>query len=274
MIVDPRPQNRECYLGCDYLTPNWKESRTLLNLPDADPTPDGAAVVAGSLASVLDTNIVLTLGSQGIRFCSRTGAEHFALPTSAREVFDVSGAGDTVVAAFALSRAAGADHATAVAIANRAASVAVGKFGTATVTSAEILQDTDALRLVPRHALAHLATTLRVKGKRIVTVNGSFDILHSGHLYILNEARQAGDVLIVGLNSDASIRLYKGPGRPFIPERQRAEMLLALRMVDYVHIFDEPDPIAFLTELNPDVPSTARTASKARPSNGVEAGFT
>ena len=100
----------------------------------------------------------------------------------------------------------GADHSTAVAIANKAASVVVGKFGTATVTPEEILQDTDALRLVPRHALAALASTLRAKGRRIVTINGSFDILHNGHLHILNEARQRGDVLIVGLNSDASVR--------------------------------------------------------------------
>jgi D-beta-D-heptose 7-phosphate kinase/D-beta-D-heptose 1-phosphate adenosyltransferase len=253
VIVDPRPQHRECYKGCDYLTPNWKESRDLLRWPSAEPTDEAVENVARTLASELDTNVVLTLGAHGISFCSKDGAEVFAVPTLAREVFDVSGAGDTVVAAFALARAAGADHAEAVALANRAASVVVGKFGTATVTPEEILQDTDALRLVPRHALGTLATTLRAKGKRIVTINGSFDILHNGHLYILNEARLRGDVLIVGLNSDASVRSYKGPSRPIVPERRRAEMLLALRMVDYVHIFDEPDPIAFLNELKPDV---------------------
>src|SRR5205823_11591 len=134
-----------------------------------------------------------------------------------------------------------------------AASVVVGKFGTATVTPEEVLQDTDALRLVARQGLGPLAATLRAKGKRIVTVNGSFDILHNGHLYILNEARQRGDVLIVGLNSDRSVRSYKGSDRPIVTERRRAEMLLALRMVDYVHIFDESDPIAFLAEVNPDV---------------------
>ncbi|MGB7217918.1 MAG: bifunctional heptose 7-phosphate kinase/heptose 1-phosphate adenyltransferase [Vicinamibacterales bacterium] len=253
VIVDPRPQNREFYRGCDYLTPNWKESRALLRLPEAEPTPESISMVAQDLAAALQTNVVLTLGSHGILFCGRDGAEQFTQPTLAREVFDVSGAGDTVVAAFALARASGADHVTSVAIANRAASVVVGKFGTATVTPAEILQDTDALRLVPRAALAQLATTLKAKHKRIVTVNGSFDLLHSGHLHILNEARQQGDVLIVGLNSDASVRGYKGPGRPMVPERRRAEMLLALRMVDYVHIFDEADPIAFLREIRPDV---------------------
>jgi len=253
VIVDPRPQNRECYQGCDYLTPNWRESRALLGLADGEPSEDAVAAVAHRLTSDLDTNVVLTLGSHGIFFRSRNGTEQFALPTVAREVFDVSGAGDTVVAAFALARASGADHASAVALANKAASVVVGKFGTATVTPEEILQDTDALRLVPRHILGDLATTLRAKGKRIVTINGTFDILHNGHLHILNEARQRGDVLIVAINSDTSVRFHKGPTRPIVPERRRAEMLLALRMVDYVHIFDEPDPIALLKEIRPDV---------------------
>jgi D-beta-D-heptose 7-phosphate kinase/D-beta-D-heptose 1-phosphate adenosyltransferase len=253
IVVDPRPQNRDCYAGCDYLTPNWKEARTLLNLSDADPQPEEAAAVARSLASAFGANVVLTLGAHGIRFCNRSGSEQFALPTLARDVFDVSGAGDTVVAAFALACAAGSDHATAVALANRAASLVVGKFGTATVTADEILQEADAARLVPRRELAALACRLREKGKRIVTINGSFDILHSGQLYRLNEARQRGDVLIVGLNSDASVKSCKGPTWPVVPQHQRAEMLLALRMVDYVHIFDEPDPTAFLREVGPDV---------------------
>jgi D-beta-D-heptose 7-phosphate kinase / D-beta-D-heptose 1-phosphate adenosyltransferase len=253
VVVDPRPQHRDFYKGCDYLTPNWKESRALLRLPDAEPSPEAVGNVARELAAELGTNVVLTLGAHGILFHDRKAGHQFSLPTLAREVFDVSGAGDTVVAAFALARASGADHEMAVSLANRAASVVVGKFGTATVTPEEILQDTDALRLVPRLALSQLAATLRAKGKRIVTTNGSFDLLHNGHLYLLNEARQRGDVLIVGLNSDTSVRSYKGPNRPIVTERRRAEMLLALRMVDYVHIFDEPNPIAFLKELNPDV---------------------
>jgi D-beta-D-heptose 7-phosphate kinase/D-beta-D-heptose 1-phosphate adenosyltransferase len=253
VIVDPRPQHRDCYIGCDYLTPNWRESRGLLGWPDAEPSPAAIDEVARTVASQLKTNVVLTLGPHGIAFCSRDGAERFGQPTLAREVFDVSGAGDTVVAALSLALASGADHPTALSFANRAASVAVGKFGTATVSAQEILQDTDALRLLPRERLAEMAAALRHRGRRIVTINGSFDLLHSGHLHILNEARRQGDVLIVGLNSDASVRRYKGPHRPVVPERRRAEMLLALRMVDYVHIFDESDPIAFLNEVRPDV---------------------
>ena len=253
VIVDPRPQHRDCYVGCDYLTPNWRESRALLGWTDAEPSTEGIEAVAAALCSELQTSVVLTLGPHGITFRSRDGSERFGMPTMAREVFDVSGAGDTVVAAFALALASGADHATAVTLANRAAGVVVGKFGTATVTQDEILRDTDALRLVSRQSLAQLAVSLRAQGKRIVTINGSFDLLHAGHLYILTEARKQGDVLIVGLNSDRSVKSYKGPNRPVVPEGRRAEMLLALRMVDYVHIFDEPDPIAFLGEIKPDV---------------------
>ena len=202
----------------------------------------------------------------------------FALPTVAREVFDVSGAGDTVVAALALGLAAGADHPTAVALANRAASVVVGKFGTATVTAEEILWASDAPKILPRHALQSLASSLRAAGKRIVTTNGSFDILHRGHVHFLTEARQRGDVLIVGLNSDASVRGNKGSDRPIVSQRNRADMLLALRMVDYVHVFDEADPIAFLKRsaltFMSTGPSMATIALNVKLSSTVAEAFT
>src|SRR5207302_10904861 len=103
VVVDPRPQHRECYVGCDYLTPNWKEARALLGLADAEATPDAIADVGRTLASQLQANVVLTLGPHGISFFGRAGVERFSQPTLAREVYDVSGAGDTVVAAFALA---------------------------------------------------------------------------------------------------------------------------------------------------------------------------
>jgi D-beta-D-heptose 7-phosphate kinase/D-beta-D-heptose 1-phosphate adenosyltransferase len=252
VLVDPRPQNRACYEGCDYLTPNWRESRALLHWPESEPREDEVKRVARSLAAELAANVVLTLGADGMAFCSRDGGEQFATRTLAREVFDVSGAGDTVAAAFALARAAGADHAAAVALANRAASVVVGKFGTATVTPEEILQGADDIRLVARHALRPLVETLRAKGKKIVTVSGSFDVLSHDQLYVLSEARQRGDVLIVGLTGRAD-RSDTGSRNALVPERRRAEMLLALRMVDYVHIIDERDAIPFIREVGPDV---------------------
>ncbi|HEU4938195.1 MAG TPA: bifunctional heptose 7-phosphate kinase/heptose 1-phosphate adenyltransferase [Vicinamibacterales bacterium] len=254
VIADPRPEHRAFYRHCDYLTPNWKESRGLLGLPEEPPTGERIEETGRALVRDLDINLLLTLGPGGMAFFGRDGHEHFSVPTEAREVFDVSGAGDTVVATFALARGAGASHAEAVALANRAAGVVVGKLGTATVTPQELLgTQGDASRLVPRRELAILADALRAKGKRIVTVNGSFDLLHAGHLHILREASRQGDTLLVGLNSDASIRSYKGPDRPLIPQAQRAEMLLALRFVDYVHIFDESEPMPFLEEVRPDV---------------------
>jgi D-beta-D-heptose 7-phosphate kinase/D-beta-D-heptose 1-phosphate adenosyltransferase len=186
-------------------------------------------------------------------FFSRDGHEHFAEPTVAREVYDVSGAGDTVAAAFALARGAGAGHREAVSVANKAAGIVVGKFGTATVTAAELLGNEEPARLLSREDLTASSTLLRASGKRIVTVNGSFDLLHPGHLHIQREARRQGDVLFVGLNSDRSVRRYKGADRPIVTEAVRAELLLALRDVDFVHIFDETDPIAFIEAVRPDV---------------------
>jgi len=254
VIADPRPEHRSFYTHCDYLTPNWKESRGLLGQPEESPTAERIEETGRALVRALDINLLLTLGAGGMVFFGREGDEQFSVPTEAREVFDVSGAGDTVVAAFALARGAGASHAEAVALANRAAGIVVGKLGTATVTPQELIgTHADAARLVPRRELALLADALRAKGKRIVTMNGSFDLLHAGHLHILREAGRQGDTLIVGLNSDESIRAYKGPDRPLIPQAQRAEMLLALRYVDYVHIFDEVEPTPFLEQVRPDV---------------------
>jgi rfaE bifunctional protein nucleotidyltransferase chain/domain len=131
--------------------------------------------------------------------------------------------------------------------------VVVGKFGTATVSPGEIFGDADAPRLVARHGVASLSATLRARGQQIVSVVGDFDGLHNGHIHVLNEARKAGDVVVVGLRCDEAVRASKGSDRPSIAEQQRAELLLALRAVDFVHILQETDATAFLNELNPHV---------------------
>lgn len=254
VVVDPRPQHAAFYAGCDVLTPNWKESLGLLGIPDAGAAPDNHSVDIGRLlAARFGCQVLLTLGARGMQFFGRDGALVYDEPAQAREVFDVSGAGDTVVAALALALAAGSDAADAVALANRAAGIVVGKLGTATVSPGELLPEAAAARLVARTDLAALAARLRAEGKRVVTVNGSFDLLHAGHLHILREARGQGDVLIVGVNSDRSVREYKGATRPIVGEAERAAMLLALKDVDYVHIFDEIVPMPFLDEVRPDV---------------------
>ena len=254
VIVDPRPQHRTYYLDCDYLTPNWNESQELLG--QVGVTMSDASVIesARDLSRALRSNVLLTLGAHGMCFFGRDEREQFSVPTQAKEVFDVSGAGDTVVAAFALALASDLSHSDAVMLANRAAGRVVAKLGTATVTLDELMiDDVQSARLVARDGLAGLASALRTRGKRIVTINGSFDVLHAGHLRILTEAREQADVLVVGLNSDESVRALKGPTRPIVPQQQRADLLLGLRCVDYVHVFDEATPIAFIEQIAPDV---------------------
>ena len=254
VIIDPRPQHGAYYGGCDYLTPNWKESQELVGVTERPPTPEHIDEIGRLVAQRFATNVIMTLGAKGMRFFARDGTPQFGVPTVAKEVFDVSGAGDTVVATFALARGAGCGHLDAVTVANRAAGIVVAKLGTATVTSAELMRDDDQGHgVVPRGELSTLARSLRARGKKIVTLNGSFDVIHAGHLHILKEARRQGDILIVGINSDTSVRQNKGPGRPFIGEADRAALLLAVRHVDYVHIFDEPTPVAFLEQIRPDV---------------------
>lgn len=253
VVIDPRPENGAFYVGCDYLTPNWKESLSLAGRPDSVATEDAIQATGRLLAERYQSNIVLTLGPKGIGFFGRNG-EHLSVPTVAREVYDVSGAGDTVVAALALARSAGALPAEAVALANAAAGIVVGKLGTATVSRTELMSGLlPWARVLSRRDLAGHANRLKADGKSIVTINGSFDLLHYGHVYILEEARKLGDVLIVGLNSDRSVQSYKGPTRPIIPEMERARTLLSLRAVDYVHIFDEAVPMPFLEEVRPHV---------------------
>src|SRR5690606_17784561 len=143
VVVDPRPQNASAYVGCDFLTPNWKEAQALLG--DIEQRPSDAAVdaVGRRLAKRFGANVLLTLGAQGIRYFGRDGEQVFDEPAKAREVFDVSGAGDTVVAAFALALGAGADVRTAVRLANLAAGIVVGKVGTATVSRSELVRAVD-----------------------------------------------------------------------------------------------------------------------------------
>jgi D-beta-D-heptose 7-phosphate kinase/D-beta-D-heptose 1-phosphate adenosyltransferase len=140
VVVDPRPQHSNYYWECDYLTPNWRESLGLLREGDAALTPENVRRVGTLVSRRFKSHVLLTLGARGIAFFDRDGGEPLVVPAEAQEVFDVSGAGDTVVAAFSLARAAGCDHATAVTLANRAAAVVVGKRGTATVTPDELLR--------------------------------------------------------------------------------------------------------------------------------------
>jgi D-beta-D-heptose 7-phosphate kinase/D-beta-D-heptose 1-phosphate adenosyltransferase len=202
--------------------------------------------------------LVVTLGPDGILVVPRRGRPA-RFPTLARQVYDVTGAGDTCLAAFALAYVSGCPLPDCAALANAAAGVVVGKVGTATATRAEIRRHVSPQAAPPRTKILGRAALLRAlaeerrRGRRVVFTNGCFDLLHPGHVDLLRAARAQGDVLVVGLNSDHSVRRLKGPARPILPQRARAELLAALEAVDYVTIFGETTPAALIRAVRPDV---------------------
>ncbi|MGH6777575.1 MAG: D-glycero-beta-D-manno-heptose-7-phosphate kinase [Bradyrhizobium sp.] len=259
VIVDPKSANFAIYRGATLLTPNRKEfAEATRSRADTDARIAEAAQDAMQLADC--EAILVTQSEHGMTLVPRKGeAIHVgALPVKVR---DVSGAGDTVAAVLAIALAAGADWDTSLRMANAGAAVAVSKKGTATITSAELRR-----KILPHAFLAaeekivvlggDLGAQLadwRRQGLRVGFTNGCFDILHPGHVKVLTAARGACDRLIVGLNSDASVRRLKGEGRPLQDERARAEVLAALEAVDLVAIFSEDTPINLIADIKPSV---------------------
>ena len=259
VIVDPKSANFAIYRGATLLTPNRKEfAEATRSRADTEESIADAAQDAMQLADC--EAILVTQSEHGMTLVPRDG-EAIHVPAHPVKVRDVSGAGDTVAAALAVTLAAGADWETALRMANAAAAVAVSKKGTAIVTSAELRR-----KILPHAFLAaeekivaaggdldaHLAEW-RKQGLRVGFTNGCFDILHPGHVKVLTAARGACDRLIVGLNSDASVKRLKGEGRPVQDERARAEVLAALEAVDLVVIFEEDTPIELITQIKPSV---------------------
>ncbi len=259
VIVDPKSANFAIYRGATLLTPNRKEfAEATRSRADTTQSIADAAQDAMQLADC--DAMLVTQSEHGMTLVPR-GGEAIHVPAHAVKVRDVSGAGDTVAAMLAVTLAAGADWETALRMATAAAAVAVGKKGTAIVTSAELRR-----KILPHAFLAaeekivaasgDLEACLsdwRKQGLRIGFTNGCFDILHPGHVKVLTAARGACDRLIVGLNSDASTKRLKGDGRPVLDERARAEVLAALEAVDLVVIFEEDTPIKLITQIRPSV---------------------
>jgi len=259
VIVDPKSANLAIYRGATLIKPNRKEfAEATRSRADSE---NSIAEAAQDLIQLADCEALLvTQGERGMTLVSRNG-ETLHVPGLPVKVRDVSGAGDTVAAALALALAAGADWETALRVANAAATVAVGKKGAAIVTSSELRR-----RILPHAFLAaeekitaaggdldpHLLEW-RKQGLRIGFTNGCFDILHPGHVKVLTAARAACDRLIVGLNSDASVKRLKGEGRPVQDERARAEVLAALEAVDLVAIFEEDTPLRLITQIRPSL---------------------
>jgi len=259
VIVDPKSLNWAIYRGATLLTPNRKEFAEATR-SRAD-TPQGIAEASEDVMRLADCEAILvTQGEHGMTLVPRKG-EAVHVPAFPVKVRDVSGAGDTVAAALAVSLAAGADWDTALRMASAAAAVAVGKQGTASVSAAELrrkilphatLAAEEKVVTAPGALAAQLAEWRR-EGLRVGFTNGCFDILHPGHVKVLTAARAACDRLIVGLNSDASVRRLKGADRPVQDERARAEVLAALEAVDLVVIFEEDTPIELITQITPSV---------------------
>jgi D-beta-D-heptose 7-phosphate kinase/D-beta-D-heptose 1-phosphate adenosyltransferase len=259
VIVDPKSANFAIYRGATILTPNRKEFAEATRSRAATQAEIAAAAQEAMLLADCEAMLV-TQSEHGMTLVARNGdAVH--VPAYPAKVRDVSGAGDTVVAALAVTLAGSADQEDALRMASAAAAVAVGKRGTATVTLAELRK-----KILPQASLAaeekiavssddldaHLAEWRR-QGLRVGFTNGCFDILHPGHVRVLTQARATCDRLIVGLNSDASVKRLKGADRPVQDERARSEVLAALEAVDLVVIFAEDTPLKLIERIKPSV---------------------
>jgi D-beta-D-heptose 7-phosphate kinase/D-beta-D-heptose 1-phosphate adenosyltransferase len=257
VVVDPKGRDFGRYRGATVLTPNRNELAHATGMP----TDSDDEVIAACRKLIADCGVdavLATRSERGMTLVDGVSVHH--LPARAREVFDVSGAGDTVVAIVAASIAAGASLIEAAQLANLGAGVVVGKVGTAVAHPAEIIaalhesafQDAEE-KVATVETMVDRARAWRRRGWRIGFTNGCFDLLHPGHISLLKQARAACDRLVVGLNSDASIKRLKGEDRPVQSESSRAAVLASLSAVDMVVVFHEEVPLNLINALRPDV---------------------
>jgi D-beta-D-heptose 7-phosphate kinase / D-beta-D-heptose 1-phosphate adenosyltransferase len=257
VLVDPKGLDFSHYRGATTVCPNLGElARATRLAPD---NLDALLTAAEAMVSQLDLEfLTATLSEKGIALV-RPG-NRLVAPAQARQVFDVSGAGDTVIAVLSLCLASGLQPETAVQLANVAAGIVVGKVGTMPVQKHELLAALGpqiALygedRVLIQGELGHRVALWKANHERVVFTNGCFDLLHIGHITLLEQARRFGDRLIVAINSDASVSKLKGPGRPIVGQTERARVLAALAAVDAVVVFDEPTPLEVIVAAHPDV---------------------
>ncbi|KPJ64861.1 hypothetical protein AMJ44_11975 [candidate division WOR-1 bacterium DG_54_3] len=254
IAIDPKGVEYSKYKGATIITPNLRESALATRRVVVD---EKSLIKVGKiLLKLVGTDyILITRGRDGMSLFSREEATY--IPAVPREVFDITGAGDTVIAALTLALAAGAKIKNAAILSNYAASVVIGKIGTAPCYREELEEALEGhepitKKIKLRGEIAALAGNLKNEGAKIVFTNGCFDLLHLGHVRYLREAKKLGDILMVGLNSDDSVRALKGKDRPYVSEMERAEILASLECVDYVTIFPELKPDHLIKTIKPD----------------------
>lgn len=257
VLIDPSPvSDYSKYAGATLITPNRQE--TCLGVGFEIKTIEDASRAAEQLVRKLGLEaIVITLDKEGAYLKSPEFAEH--VPTRPRKVYDVTGAGDTVLATLALTLAAGCDYRTAVQLSNVAGGIEVEKFGGATVTVEEIITEIAYLgragvgKIRSVDSLQAELNWRRKQNQKIVFTNGCFDVIHRGHIEFLKFCKQQGDAVVVGLNSDNSVKIIKGQDRPIHNQLDRAAVLAAFETVDFITVFDEPDPLKLIEKVKPDI---------------------
>jgi D-beta-D-heptose 7-phosphate kinase/D-beta-D-heptose 1-phosphate adenosyltransferase len=256
VLVDPKGRNYLKYKGAYLLTPNKKEASLATMIDIVDDLSLNEAIVELKRRCNLEISLI-TLSENGIAIFDDKLRTH---PTIAKEVFDVTGAGDTVLASLGFAIACGYKIDEAVKFANLAGGVVVGKVGSATATLNEIIEYESSFNnsssekyIKSQVEITRISEEQRLQGKKIIFTNGCFDILHSGHIEYLEIAKSFGDILILGLNSDRSVTAIKGKNRPINTQEDRALILSALKVVDFVVIFDEDTPYELIKLIKPHI---------------------
>lgn len=259
VVVDPKSTDIRKYRGASIVKPNFAEALQMSGLTADAPDEQTLDAIAERLLVEGISSLAISLSSAGVEVIEKTARTR--IPTRARLVADVSGAGDSVIAGIAAGLASGLTTLQAVQVGNLAAGIACGRPGTAVVSSADLLNEL-LVESSPEDRpgtiedwgqLAHLVSVEKSAGKSVVFANGVFDLLHAGHVALLREARSLGDVLVVGVNSDESTARLKGPARPLQPQQDRMHVLEAVRYVDFVTVFGEDTPRELIRAIEPDV---------------------
>ena len=257
LIVDPKKKDFSVYAGATFITPNFKELKSSINTFNINSKNNDDNLVIKLSKQIINKfkfkAVITTRSSDGISVVTDVGS-FFHLPSEAKEVFDVSGAGDTVLAYLSTSISKGKSLESSVKISNIAAGLAVGKFGTSVVSIGEVdnIKQIKNIKVVTNQNLSKALKDYD-SNKIIGFTNGCFDLLHTGHISYLKSAKQKCDILILGLNSDESIRKLKGKNRPIVELKDRVEILSSFPFIDKIVIFDEVTPIKLIKRIKPNI---------------------